>query len=185
MVIYKEHVRWTKDFVKNNIHIIEKNYKLHPYRNRWNCNVHAVYDNDTENVYRIDYIFLRKEYEKIAAKVTKKFGIKKYWLTEIWYNYYKKGQFQEPHHHLGVDGQGAPGGLTGVHYLIFDPKYHSQTLFTDPNIKPLNARCGDIVFFKDDVMHYVPENESDKPRLTIAFTICTDVHDEKGVRRLL
>ena len=55
--------------------------------------------------------------------------------------------------------------------MIFDPKYHTPTQFTDPNIKKLRVRCGDIVFFPDDVEHYVPENETDKPRLTVAFTV--------------
>ena len=165
MRIYKRNLKWTKEFVKNNINIIEENYSLHPYKNKWKCNVHTVHDYETENVYPIDYKFLRRKYEDIVKDVVKKYDIVNYHLSDIWYNYYKEGQFQEPHTHNG------DGGLTAVHYLIFDPKYHSTTKFTDPNIKSPRIRCGDIIFFPDDAEHYVPVNETDKPRLTTAFTV--------------
>ena len=129
----------------------------------------TVHDYEEHSVYKIDYTFLRKQYENIAKDVIRKYDINDYYLSDIWYNYYKEGQFQEPHVH---DGN---GGLTAVHYLIFDHKYHSPTLFTDSTIRPLRVRCGDIVFFPNDVEHYVPENQTDKPRLTIAFTV-TKVH---------
>ena len=173
--IYKRHLNWTKKFVRDNIDLIEKNYSSCPHKNNWNCNVHSMSDNEFDNVpfpgNRIDYEFLRKEYEKLAADVTKKYGIEKYSLSDIWYNYYKKGQFQEPHMHLGPDNDAKPGGFTAVHYLLFDPKYHFATQFIDPDIKPLRIRCGDIVFFSDDVYHCVPPSETDIPRLTVAFTI--------------
>tara|TARA_R100000008_G_scaffold71477_1_gene49335 strand:- start:897 stop:1463 length:567 start_codon:yes stop_codon:yes gene_type:complete len=172
--IYKRHLNWTKQFVKDNIDLIEKNYFLYPNRNKWKCNVHSMHDYESDNFYRINYEFLRKEYEKVAADVTKKYGIEKYGLSDIWYNYYKKDQFQEPHTHLGPKNHRKPGGFAAVHYLIFDPKYHFATQFTDPNIKPLRVGCGDIVFFPDDVYHYVPPSETDRPRLTAAFTIRSD-----------
>ena len=167
--IYKRHLNWTKKFVRDNIDLIEKNYSSCPHKNNWNCNVHSMSDNEFDNVpfpgNRIDYEFLRKEYEKLAADVTKKYGIEKYSLSDIWYNYYKEGQYQEAHDHEGN------GGLTAVHYLIFDSKYHSPTLFDDPTIKSPKVKRGDIIFFPDSWMHYVPRNETNKPRLTVAFTI--------------
>ena len=143
---------------------------MYPTRNRWNCNCHVIHDNDID-VNPIDYNFLRKEYERLTMDVSRKYGMKKYSLSDIWYNYYKKGQFQEPHMHLGPDNDGIPGGFTAVHYLLFGPKYHFATQFIDPDIKPLRIRCGDIVFFSDDVYHCVPPSETDIPRLTVAFTI--------------
>ena len=64
----------------------------------------------------------------MSVEATRKFGIKSFRLGDIWYNYYKKGQYQEPHVH-----DGGPG-LTAVHYLIFDPRYHSYTNFSDTNV---------------------------------------------------
>ena len=99
MILYKRNLRWTKEFVKKNINIIEENYSLHPYKNKWKCNVHTVHDYETENVYPIDYKFLRRKYEDIVKDVVKKYDIVNYHLSDIWYNYYKEGQFQEPHTH--------------------------------------------------------------------------------------
>ena len=115
MRLHKRHLRWTKEFVKKNINIIEQNYSLHPYKNKWNCYVHTVHDYETENVYMIDYKFLRKEYEKLSADVAKKYGIENYSLSDIWYNYYKRGQYQEPHTHLGLNNDIKAGGFTAVH----------------------------------------------------------------------
>ena len=168
--ILKYHLGWTSNFVKNNIYNIERNYSLYPFRNKWDCNVHSIHDYESD-VYPIDYNFLRKEYEKLAEKVTKKFGIKKYSISDIWYNYYKRGQYQESHIHDG------DGGITVVHYLIFDPDYHTPTVFSDPKIKSPRVKSGDIIFFSNLLYHHVPKNETDKPRLTIAFTI-TDLNKE-------
>ena len=103
------------------------------------------------------------------VKVTKKFGIIEYHLSDIWYNYYKQGQYQEPHIHEGN------GGLTAVHYLIFDPRYHIPTVFDNPKINSPSVKSGDIIFFPDSFYHHVPKNETNNPRLTIAFTVtCLD-----------
>ena len=51
---------------------IKKNYSMYPNRNKWKCDCHVIHDYD-QNVYPIDYLFLRKEYEKLAKKVCKKF----------------------------------------------------------------------------------------------------------------
>jgi hypothetical protein len=163
-IFYKKNLYWTKEFIKNNINIIEKNYSLYPNRNRWNCNCHVIHDND-KDVQLINYSFLRKKYEKITKEVCKLFKIKNYALSDIWYNYYKKSQYQEPHIHEGQ------GGLTAVHYLIFNSKNHSKTCFTDLKIKPPKIKSGDILFFPDNLEHYVPENKTEEPRLTVAFTI--------------
>lgn len=161
-IFYKTNLRWTKKFVENNLFNIEENYKLYPHKNRWNCDCHVVHDDD-KNVYRIDYDFLRNKYEKLVAKVAKKYNLKKYHLSDIWYNYYKKQQYQEPHIHEGN------GGLTAVHYLIYNPKKHSKTCFRD--LESPDVKEGDILFFPDNVVHYVKKNKSNEPRLTVAFTV--------------
>ena len=165
---YQKNLSWTHNFVKRNIDIIERNYEKFPSRNRWNCNCHVIHDNDLD-AESIDFEFLRSEYENQAILFCESRGLKFNGLGPIWYNYYKEGQFQEPHTHLGN------GGLTAVHYLIFDPRCHSVTKFTDSNIKSPRIGCGDIIFFRDDAEHYVPANETTKPRLTIAFTV-TNAH---------
>ena len=164
---YKCNIPWTKEFVNNNIDIIERNYSLFPTRNQWNCNCHVTHDYDRD-VEPVDFNFLKTEYLKLSNEITKLHNISKFHLSDIWYNYYKEQQFQEPHIHEGNNG------LTAVHYLIFDPECHSTLQFTDTSIKLPEIECGDIVLFPDSWEHYVPENKSNKPRLTTAFTITND-----------
>ena len=52
---YRKNLKWTDEFVRKNINIIEHNYSSNPYKNKWNCNVHSVHDYETKNVYMIDY----------------------------------------------------------------------------------------------------------------------------------
>jgi len=162
-MFYKTHLNWTNEFVENNIQVIEDNYSMWPTRNRWNCNVHAVHDND-EDVPGIDFTYLRNKYEDLAVEVAKHYNMKEYHLSDLWYNYYKEGQYQEPHMH---DGH---GGVTAVHYMLFDPKEHNLTEFTDGDKSP-DIQQGDILFFDCHKEHYVPQSNSTKPRLTVAFTI--------------
>ena len=163
-IFYKKNLTWTDDFVKANIKNIEKNYSMYPNRNRWNCDCHVVHDND-KGVYPVDYSFLRKKYEKLSEEACENYNIKNYHLSDIWYSYYKNNQYQEPHIHEGN------GGLTAVHYLLYDSKSHSVTHFTDKKIKSPQIKQGDILFFPCDIEHYVPYNKTDKPRLTVAFTV--------------
>ena len=158
---YKKHLEWTDNFVERNIGAIERNYKKFPSKNRWNCNCHVVHDNDLD-AEPIDYDFLRKEYEQQARFFCESRGLKFKGLGPIWYNYYKSGQYQEPHDH--------DGGYTFIHYMIFDKSIHSSTKFTDVNIESPEIDQGDILIFDGTIQHYVPANNSTSPRLTTAFT---------------
>lgn len=161
---YKDKLPWTRKFVRNNIKIIESNYSRFPTRNRWNCNCHVIH-NDDHDALMIDYSFLREEYTKVCKKFCYENDYEFIDLSDIWYNYYKTGQYQEPHAHESGDKS-----FTAVHYLIFDKKKHSQTQFCDPTIVAPKVNQGDIIFFPASWEHYVPGNTSTSPRLTVAFT---------------
>ena len=158
---YKRNLEWTNNFVQRNIGAIERNYKKFPSKNKWNCNCHVIHDNDLD-AEPIDYDFLRSEYEQQARIFCESRGLKFKGLGPIWYNYYKSGQYQEPHDH--------DGGYTFVHYMIFDKNIHSSTKFTDVNIESPEIDQGDILIFDGTIQHYVPANNSTSPRLTTAFT---------------
>ncbi len=170
---YKDRLDWTGKFINESLSIIESNYSRFPTRNRWNCNCHAIHDNDYDAL-MIDYSFLRKEYTKVCKKFCSKNGYELVGLSDIWYNYYKTGQYQEPHNHLGKVSinQMRPEFklFTAVHYMIFDNEHHSVTQFCDPNIIVPKVDWADIIFFPATWMHYVTENTSNFPRLTTAFT---------------
>ena len=158
---YKKKLEWTSNFVQKNISAIERNYEKFPSKNRWNCNCHVVHDDDLD-AEPIDYEFLKTEYEKEAIIFCEKNGLKFNGFGSIWYNYYKTGQYQEPHNH--------DGGFTFIHYMIFDKDRHSATQFTDPNLESPQIEQGDILIFDGTIQHYVPANSSTNPRLTVAFT---------------
>ncbi len=163
---YKRNLSWTGRFVDRNLPIIQENYKKFPNRNKWKCDCHVSHE-DQFDVDRIDYEFLRKEYVKISKKFCKERKLKFRHVSDVWYNYYETGQYQEPHDHGQV-------GYTAVHYLIFDPHYHEQTKFYDPGFVTPKVVEGDILFFAANKIHYVPPNNSTKPTLTIAFTLIVE-----------
>lgn len=160
---YIHNAPWTAEFVKKNLYIIERNHRLYPHRNRWNCDCHVIHDDD-HDVQPIDFSFLKSHYEEIVLDFCNKKNLKLSHLSDIWYNYYKTNQYQEPHIHLG-------GGYTVVHYMMYHKKHHSCTMFTDKNIVSPEVKQGDILFFPADYEHYVPQNDSKYPRLTVAFTV--------------
>ena len=160
---YIHNASWTDKFVKNNLHIIERNHRLWPHRNRWDCDCHVIHDDDYD-VQPIDFLFLRSRYEEIVLDFCNQKNLKLSHLSDLWYNYYKKNQYQEPHIHHG-------GGYTVVHYMIYDKQHHSCTMFMDKNIVSPEIKQGDILFFPADYEHYVPQNDSEYPRLTVAFTV--------------
>ncbi len=153
---------WTKKFVQDNIAIIEKNHKLYPHRNKWDCDCHVTYEDDRD-VYPINYDFLRTNYTAVCAKFALENNLTHVYLGEVWYSYYKEGQYQEPHVHESQ--------WTAIHYLKYNRFKHSRTRFTDPKIKSPHVREGDIVIFPGTYEHYVKKNKSTTPRLTIAFGI--------------
>ena len=164
--IYRYHINWTENFYKNNINIIENNYKKFPNRNRWSCNCHVIHDDDYDAM-MIDYKFLRKCYSEIVNNFCLQKNYYHPEMSDIWYNYYKVGQYQEPHIHGELDIV----GLTVVHYILYNELYHEPTRFTDPSIKLPEIRQGDFLIFPSNYEHYVLENKSSSPRLTIAFSV--------------
>ena len=165
MKIWKTYVPWTKDFVKDNINIIERNYRDYPFQNRWSAdgtNVHTGHSDDEDRRRYINYYFLGKEYEKIVERFCKENNVKQHYrIGDIWYNYYRGGQYQTPHTH--------EGDFTAVHYLKFNRFKHSTTKFVDPTIRMPFIREGTLIIFPATYAHYVKPQKSEDSRLTIAF----------------
>tara|TARA_B100001250_G_scaffold20447_1_gene17360 strand:- start:306 stop:812 length:507 start_codon:yes stop_codon:yes gene_type:complete len=165
MGIWKTHISWTKDFVRDNISIIEKNYKKFPFKNRWSAdgtNVHTVHSDDRDGSECINFSFLGKEYEKVVKKFSKDNNLNgEYKIGDIWYNYYKNGQYQTPHKHQGE--------FAAIHYLKFNRYNHSVTKFMDSELKMPFVREGTLVIFPAHYMHYVEPQTSNIPRLTVSF----------------
>ena len=109
-------------------------------------------------------------------------------ITDMWYNLYSDGEYQEAHNHCG-DAL-APTHFACVHFLSFNPKIHSPLTFIDPmdtlrhlsiNMKTEeycdrhNPRVkeGSLVMFPAYLKHEVKSYPShpDEPRITVSFNI--------------
>jgi len=106
--------------------------------------------------------------------------------TEIWFNYYEKGQYQEPHMHLPVNSLShnfsfnyvlQEGEDEDLCDLVLMNKNHTLTetlnkeFFLQYNecqekIFPMNT--GNILIFPCDMMHYTTPHKGDVPRITIS-----------------
>ena len=89
MTFWKMNLSWTKKFLQDNIDTVENSYRLFPSRNRWDCNVHTVYEEDTD-VPKINYQFLRNKYMEVSAEFARiqgdiNFNDKKFikWLNQF------------------------------------------------------------------------------------------------------
>jgi len=164
-------VSWTQSFVENNITKIESNWSFFPKRTIWNCNCHVVFDSDNDPlIKKIDFNFLRSEYIKLISNYCKNFNENLDKIGNIWYNYYKFDQYQEPHNHISPEHIGPTNKeFVGVHYLIFNPKIHSNLMFVDESLEVPEIKAGDILIFSGEEYHYVKESKTNSPRLTISF----------------
>lgn len=144
------------------------------HKGNWLCDVnteyfaqenkHAKYiDLITQAVYpAVDHLFSELPLKQPKSSV----------VSHIWYNRYKRGDYQEVHRHLeyGVS-------LSGIYFLelqeenktvFFSHTASGASLF--PAEKRLvEAKEGDIVLFPSHLLHYVLPCE--QTRTTVAFNI--------------
>jgi uncharacterized protein (TIGR02466 family) len=107
-------------------------------------------------------------------------------VANAWINAYKSGQSQEIHDHL-------PGQFSAIHYLKYNPKFHSPTVFINPygrcssphrppfdttinQVPPMwvgqqfiHVNEGDLLIFPSFLEHKVPRQTSDEMRITVSF----------------
>ena len=101
--------------------------------------------------------------------------------VEINNSWFEKSSFNKqhtPHTH-------GNSGLSCVIFLKFDPKYHTPTIFMDPNLSsdsiaaPLNQmppgiREGSMIVFPSYLAHYTIPNQSDVDRIILSFNMAFD-----------
>lgn len=111
-------------------------------------------------------------------------------ITDIWYNLYENGEYQEAHTHFGTYNN--PNHYACVHFLNFDPSVHSPLCVLDPlrhirissfeyfnesDYKDdhhfLDVKQGDLVMFPAYLEHEVRPGPPTpgNPRVTISFNI--------------
>lgn len=114
----------------------------------------------------------------------------KFLITDMWWNYYSDGEWQEQHTHVPKSFFGSPPLFSCVHFLKFNPEVHQPLTFVDPNEHlryssldmnftgynskyKLKIREGDLVMFPSYLMHFVKPGKPtpEYPRITVAFNL--------------
>lgn len=96
-------------------------------------------------------------------------------VCTTWFETATNGKQHTTHNH-GVHG------FSAVCFVNFDPKYHTPTVFLNPNLcdevnlnfSPMEIYEGSLIFFPSYVLHYTEPNASNVPRLILSFNIKTE-----------
>ena len=196
-LVYIDNVKETKELADFYIpQFIENFNKKRKLSGDWN--IHTDYHRDLDdtnpeiyqNISEIDFSLAEKVYSKyinnfIYSHLPMSSDLK--WQFEgMWYNVYGENQEAEIHDHGGHS-------FSLVHYLQYEKGSHSPIVFVDNyangNTHSLNIDNGDIIMFRSYTKHMVGPNNSDKPRISIAFNIGIpgigiSVQDEQNLKNL-
>lgn len=135
--------------------------------------------NDTSCIFR--YINYIEKFFDLNVKIE---------ISNLWFNYYVNGEWQEIHSHCGNSVFDYPATFSCIHFLKFDPGVHSPVIFVDPYEAIRNTslelhsnqyssryvpdiREGDLIMFPSYLQHYVPKGPptENNPRITIALNL--------------
>ena len=147
----------------------------------WNTNVYNTYEKFS--LHTSDF------FSNLITKIeyhTDKFALQlgseaEYKVSESWFNYYNKYDYQEYHCH--------PLSLFSDIYFFKNPENSGKTIFKsyeEPNMLPLKnlirnklsqSNCDyspsarTLLIFKSNLLHMVSQSQSDEPRITASFNL--------------
>ena len=113
---------------KSIVSTIEKNFKLNKHRNLWDVTSrlhHAFKDFDNPKYHKVNFDTLLPVYEKVLEEMFKKMDLRspyRFDFTIVNYACMSNSHYMNPHLHPGSD-------FTAVHYIQFDKKHHTPTMF--------------------------------------------------------
>ena len=122
-----------------------------------------------------------------------------YTLTDIWFNYYDDGEYQEKHSHIApFTYRPSITHFSVIHYLKFDSEVHQPTVFVDPlemlrlsslemesnyynHLYYPRVKEGSLLMFPSYMEHMVKKSEPtpNNPRITIAMNIRVNQYGEE------
>ena len=116
-------------------------------------------------------------------------------FTDLWYNVYLDGEYQEIHDHLYSKVNHSH--FSFIHFLSFDKDEHQPPEFWDPlrsmrylSLEMKSNNCGevyvpkieegDLLMFPSYLQHCVPPGKkTEKPRITISFNAIVTLYGEE------
>ena len=137
---------------KSIVSVIEKNFKLNKTRNKWDKTSvldHAYKDFDNPKYHKVNFDTLIPVYEEVLRAMFDRMGLLSTFSFEfriVNYTCMSKSHYMNSHLHPGVD-------FTAVHYIQFDKKHHTPTMFeiTSPHVDylhQLRPRLADVLSSK-------------------------------------
>lgn len=128
----------------------------------------------------LDLVALINDKVKKLVEIENLQGLGEFYISEMWYNAYKNGQYQYMHKH----SNNYNNFFSGVYYFELDEE-HSSTRFYNPAFEvdfeqvldhklftfSPKVNQNDIIIFPSDVGHDVTRQYSDKLRVTISFNV--------------
>ncbi len=175
------------DKLKNNIipFIEETKHGNKPPEGWLTNNINTSYNNREVNCYDFLIDQTQQQYQAVLNNFfDDTFNIN---VSQMWYNVYTGGEWQEAHTHTAPNG--SPIHFACIHFLSFDPDIHTPVTFIDPLITTralslemksngyndrvnLKYEEGDLIMFPSYLSHEVrPSKPSTYPRITISFNI--------------
>ena len=140
-------------------------------------------------------ILLNNYHHTIDEFFDKEYGLN---FTDLWYNVYQNGEYQEIHDHLYSKLNHSH--FSFIHFLSYDKEQHQPPEFADPlramrylSLEMDSNNCGeiyvpqveegDLLMFPSYLQHCVPPGKpTEKPRITISFNaIVTQYDDERRI----
>ena len=142
---------------------------------RWNCNVRTTYNFTVDclwDEYFLDNV-VWKPMDQMLEEVNLNHYPKNSKIGGIWANFYKGGEFQESHDHVGS----SHNYFSGIY--ILDQTGPNKTSFFSNNYGILDScihtkdmddiKEGTVIIFPSNLLHYV--NPVEDERCTISFNI--------------
>lgn len=184
------------------VSVIRQNYDKDKYRNHWQENVfnksnmhHAYNDWNNEKFIKINFDRVLPLYQFHISEFLNTFqivGDYQYQFQIVNYTCYGSNQYMREHDHSEFD-------FSAIHYLRYDEKYHSPTLFCNPivwnnysetliseklhkgkdnlynswlkNNYYIGCDEDDFIIFPGLLRHYVPESNSEELRIAVVVNI--------------
>jgi len=183
---YKGKVKNQKEMKSELVPYFEKEYGKQPDNHPpdWMCNVHTSYTKTDSFIEKYKDIYMSNIIEFLSEI---KFPECKLEVLSLWYNIYKKGQWQEVHHHAA----NPYAYFSAVHFLKFDPEVHTSIIMSNSNrifletyslgrksnlnywdlMHYVNVEEGDIIIFPSTLEHFVKPQTTNDSRVTVSFNI--------------
>ena len=161
---------------------VSKNSKEYRTNSHWNCDVISSYfaSSQKNNKEIFDNYFIDSVIKKPIENCIEELQLpapKNILIQSLWYNVYKKNDYQEVHDHLGPNYTAFSGiyildlvGKNNTHF--FSPGHVPDSSRFGHHFKGNHLEEGDVIIFPASLLHYVSPCETNK--VSVSFNVGTE-----------